>query len=55
MQMHLVNFQIFGLGSRIKANYLLVGPVPSVGVFLRDLSPYLCEFPRKLRKTPNGS
>ena len=28
--------------------------VHSVGVFLRDLSPYLCEFQRKPRRTPNG-
>ena len=28
--------------------------VPSVGVFLRDPSPYLCESLRKTRKTPNG-
>ena len=38
-----------GLGHRIKANCLLMGPgpvggVPSVGVFLRDPSPYLREF-----------
>ena len=37
----------------------LTGPkpisgVPSVGVFLRDPSPYLREFWRKPRKTPNG-
>ena len=31
-----------------------IGGVPSVGVFLRDPSPYLREFPRKTRKTPNG-
>ena len=30
-----------------------MGGVPSVGVFLRDPSPYLREFRRKLRKTPN--
>ena len=48
-----------GLGHRIKANCLLMGPgpvggVPSVGVFLRDSSPYLREFRRKPPKTPNG-
>ena len=37
------------LGCRIKANYLHVGSgpaggVPSMGVFLRDPSPYLSEF-----------
>ena len=42
-----------------KANCPLVGPgpiggMPSVGVFLRDRSPYLSEFLRKPRKTPNG-
>ena len=42
-----------------KANCPLVGPVsiggmPSVGIFLRDPSPYLSEFRRKPRKTPNG-
>ena len=44
---------------RFKANCPLVGPghtgeVPSVGVFLRDSTPYLCEFRRKPWKTPNG-
>ena len=49
------------VGCRFKANCPLVGPgpfggVPSVGggVFLRDPSPYLREFRRKPRKTPNG-
>ena len=28
--------------------------IPSLGVFLRDPSPYLREFRRKLRKTPNA-
>ena len=42
-----------------KANCPLVGPgliggVPSVGIFLRDPSPYLLEFWRKPRKTPNS-
>ena len=42
-----------------KANCLKIGPrliggMPSVGVFLRDPSPYLREFRRKTRKTPNG-
>ena len=31
-----------------------MGVKPSVGVFLRDPSPYLREFRRKPRKTPNG-
>ena len=31
-----------------------VGGMPSVGVFLRDPSQYLCEFRGKPRKTPNG-
>ena len=47
------------LGCRLKADCPLVGPgpkgdVPSVGVFLRDSSPYLREFQRKPRKTLNG-
>ena len=42
-----------------KANCPHVGPGPmgdmlSVGAFLRDPSPYLREFRRKPRKTPNG-
>ena len=46
-------------GCRLKANCPLVEPgpigsMPSVGVFLRDLSQYLHEFRRKPRKTPNG-
>ena len=52
----------FDLGwvADFEANYPLVGPrhiggVPSMGVFLRDPSPYLREFRRKKpRKTPNG-
>ena len=28
--------------------------MPSAGVILRDLSPYLSQFQRKPRKTPNG-
>ena len=32
----------------------LGGGMPSVGVFLRDPGPYLREFRRKPRKTPNG-
>ena len=31
-----------------------MGGMPSVRVFLRDPSPYLCEFRRKSRKIPNG-
>ena len=31
-----------------------MGWMPSVEVFLRDPSPYLREFRRKPRKTPNG-
>ena len=47
------------LGYNVKANGPLVGPgpvggVPAVGVFLRDPSPYVREFQRKPRKTPNG-
>ena len=43
----------------VKADCLRDGPrpicgVPSVGVFLRDPSPYLSEFRRKPRKSPNG-
>ena len=46
-------------GCRYESNCPLVGPgtiggVPSVGVFLRYPSPYLREFRRKPRKTPNG-
>ena len=40
-----------------KADCLKKGPrpgMPSVGVFLRDPSPYLRKFRRKPRKTPNG-
>ena len=42
-----------------KVNCPLMGPGPIVGmssvvVFLRDSSPYLREFQRKPRKTPNG-
>ena len=47
------------VGCRLKADCPLMGPgpvegVPSVGVFQRDPSPYLREFRRKPRKTPNG-
>ena len=47
------------VGCRVKVNCLLVGlgPVggmPSVGVFLRDHSPYLLGFRRKRWKTLNG-
>ena len=47
------------LGRRFKVNCPLVGPgpivvAPSVGVFLRDPSPYLHEFRRKPQKTLNG-
>ena len=43
----------------VKANCPLVGPgpiggMPSVGGLLRDPSPYLREFRKKSRKTPNG-
>ena len=31
-----------------------MGGMPSVGVFLRDPSPYLREFGKKLQKTPKG-
>ena len=46
------------LGPGLKANFL-AGPgpverVPSMGVFLKDLSPYLRKFRRKPRKTPKG-
>ena len=46
-------------GYRYESNCPLVGPgaidgLPSLRVFLRDPSPYLREFPRKPRKTPNG-
>ena len=46
-------------GYRVKSNcpHVGIGPtgrVPSVGVFLRSSSPYLLEFWRKPRKTPNG-
>ena len=42
-----------------ESNCPLVGPktiggMPSVGVFLRDPSPYLRVFRKKPRKTPNG-
>ena len=45
-------------GCRYESNCPLVGPrpvggEPSAGVFLRDPSPYLREFRRKPRKTPN--
>ena len=54
------NNSIWLVGSRFKTYYPLVSPgpvggVPSMaGVFLRDPSPYLREFRRKPRKTPNG-
>ena len=46
-------------GCRFESNSLLVGPgpvegVPSVGVFLRDPSPYLRKFWRRPQKTPKG-
>ena len=52
-----------GLDCRIKANCPLVGHgpvggVPSVGIFLRDSRPYICEFrrkPGKLRTTRSTS
>ena len=42
-----------------ESDYLHEGPrttggMPSVGVFQRDTSSYLCEFWRRSRKTPNG-
>ena len=48
-----------GLGCRIKAYCPLMGSgpaggVPSVKVFLRDLSPHLHKFWRKSQETPNG-
>ena len=47
------------VGCRFESSCQLVGPETiggalSVGGFLSDPSPYLREFPRKLRKTPNG-
>ena len=47
------------VGCRFKANCPIVGlgpvgKVPSVGIFLRDPSPYLREFRKKPLKTPNG-
>ena len=47
------------VGCRFESNFPLVGHgtiggVPSVGVFLRDPSPYLCEFQGKTRKTPKS-
>ena len=47
------------LGYSVKANCPHVGPrptgvVPSVRVFLRYPSPYLRQFRRKPRKTPNS-
>ena len=47
----------FGCG--IKTNCPHVGPGPATeqpfeGVFLKDPSPYLNKFRRKLRKTPNS-
>ena len=47
------------VGCRNKANCLHLGPgfigrIPSMGVFLRDLSPYLWKFCRNSEKTPNG-
>ena len=47
------------VGCRIKANCPFVGPkpvrgMPSMGVFIRDPSPYLPEFRRKPQKTSNG-
>ena len=49
----------FKADCRFKSNCFLVGSgtiggVPSMGVFIRDLSPYLLELRRKPRKTPNG-
>ena len=48
------------VGCRCKANCPLAGPgpiegVPSIGVFLRDPSPYLREFQRKLRRAWSSS
>ena len=43
------------VGCRVKAKCPLMGlGAPSVGLFLRDPSPYLCEFWRKPWKTSNG-
>ena len=48
-----------GGGVDVNADCLKKGPMPmggmpSVGVFLRDPSPYLRELRRKPRKTPHG-
>ena len=56
--LHLFMLVRVGLGCRIKSNCLYVKHrsmegVLFVGVFLRDPSPYLSEFWRKPRKTPN--
>ena len=55
---------IWGGGVGVKSDCLKKGPrprqerteggMPSVGILLRDPSPYLREFRRKPRKTPNG-
>ena len=57
--MYYGNVLFNGLGCRVEANCSLMGPGPvekmlSVGVFLRDPRPYLDEFRRKSRNTPNG-
>ena len=57
----LLNMKLNGwllVGCRFKADCLTrdlgLGGMPSVGVSLRDPSPYLSEFRRKPRKTTNG-
>ena len=48
---------MLGVGDKtdcLKKGPRLIGGMPSVGVFLRDLSPYLREFRRKPWKTLNG-
>ena len=59
MQIIEKNIMRKSVGCRLKANYQLMGPgpiggVPSVGVFLRNPSPYLLEFLRKPQNTANG-
>ena len=43
------------MGNGIKTNCPHVGLGPVGGLFVRDPSQYLREFPRKLRKTPNDN
>ena len=48
-------FGLVGLGCKVKAccPHVRLGPGSSMGIFLSDPSPYLREFRRKSRKTPN--